>query len=281
MKFSKFLKPKVNLFRKLLVSFGFVVTIVYLFQFGGSFYNSLAFVFYLIPFLLLFYSLISLIKVMGQNRQVLGYQLILAGVSSGTIGQLIWGYFHFFAPSNLINVIPPIFFFTTYVFIFFGFITVAKALSVNWKTGPELIIAFTLLGIILVTIIAKSGFHLNQDLPPIVNLINIGYIIGDIVHLIVVYLIVLIVISYRGGGLFGRYWNSLFVGHILLLLGDFSTAVFFKQYASSTWPFTMLDLIFIGAYLFNAHGYYGLFDSVRQAQSKIHTLQAKKSLASN
>lgn len=270
---TNLLKPSIGMFRRFVAIYGAVATLVYLFRLGGQFHNLFSFFLYFFPFLFLLFSQWSLIKTMGRSKQTLGYMLVFVGVISGTVGQLIWGYFRFFSPSFLINVIPPFFFFTTYILAFLGFVIVGKALRVKWQSNPELIVAIALLGLILAVIISGSGILSNQGLPDYVHYINLGYLLGDIVHLIVIYLIVLIVISYKGGGLFGRYWTSLFVGHFLYVVGDFTTAIFFKSYSTGHWPFTLIDLIFIGGYLFSAHGFYGLCDSVRQAQAKMQAMK--------
>lgn len=273
---TNFLKPSVDTFRKFVVFYGLVSALVYFLHSDGPLYNTISFFIYFLPFPILLFSQRSLIKAMGKNQQTLGFSLVFIGVLSATVGQAIWGFFRFFYPSTLINIIPPFFFFATYFLAFFGFAIVAKALRVNWKSNPELIIAIALLGLILSIIVSGSGVLSSQGLPDYVHYINLGYLLGDVVHLIVIYLIVLIVISYKGGGLFGRYWTSLFMGHILYVIGDFTTAIFFKSYSAGLWPFTLIDLIFIGGYLFNAHGFYGLCDGVRQAQAKIKEYKKEK-----
>lgn len=254
--------PPVSVFRNALIIFGTVSTVLfYLLRISGLAGGYFSTVISLIALCAALFALHTLTATMGTGLKAAGFRFILFGVFSTTVGELLWVVFMLAGKPELSASVPPMLFILTYILNFLGFLLVARATKVNVREFLGLIIGFGILGLMLFTISSAVT-------PFTPSVINSGFVLGDTVRIIVIALALQMVLIYQGG-LLGRYWLSIFIGNIFILIGNFSSAVLVKQYASGMWPFTLIDLIFIGGYVFAAHGFYGIGDSIRLAQKKI------------
>lgn len=249
-------------FRNRLTFFGLIITFVfYLLRPSGQLGIYLTTAAAIPSLLIILYALRSVIISLGGGPQLLAYRLLFLGVLSATIGQLLWFLFSLTGQTNFANTIPTIFFLITYIANFLGFLRLSLVFSVKVKEFPGVIVGFSILGIIL--------YHISHAATPInFNPISSVFILGDVVRVVVIAMLLQMVVIYQGG-LLGRYWLSIFVGNIFIIMGNFSSAVYNIDYFAGNWPYTLIDLIFVGGYLFVAHGFYGISDSIRQAQRMI------------
>ncbi len=254
--------PSISVFRNLLIVFGVLATAAFYMLrpegVVGSYFSTTISVAALFAAL---FALRFLITTLGDGPQQLAFRMIFLGISCTVLGSVLWAFFIFSGMSDLASSVPPLLYFATYVLNFLGFLKLGINAKIKIRKFLGIVIGFSLFGLILLTISgASSGIEFN--------LIVLGYLVGDFLRIVLIALMLQMVIIYQGG-LLGRYWLSIFIGNILIIIGNFSSAILFKEYSSGAWPFILIDLIFIGGYLFVTHGFYGIGDSIRSAQKKI------------
>lgn len=252
----------INKFRNYILLFGLLGFILYyITQASGLTYIYLSSFFALVALILVFVSIYSLVHSLGKSPQTSGYCFILTGIGLSVVGQLLWTIFSLIYPSKLVYIVPTVFFFATYILNFIGYLKVTLVTKILVNEFLAMIVSFLLLGIILTTLI-----YFSSPFSP--NFVQLGFVGGDAIRSIIIALLLQKAIIYQGG-LFGRYWLSIFIGNIFITIGNFASGAFSQGYISFIWPFTLIDLIFIGGYLYVAHGFYGLSDTIKIAQNKI------------
>lgn len=259
----------ISTFRNFITVCGIVATIAFyglrLEGLTGSYFSTAVSILGL--FIVLF-SLKSLLTTLGNGPLYSGFRFIFLGILCSELGMILWAWFMLSGSLKLANQVPTFLFFATYILNFIGFLKLAITIKVDVQKFWGMIVSFSILGIILTTI--ANAAHSNGS-----NIINTAFVMGDFLRLVVISLTLQMVVIYQGG-LLSRYWLSIFIGNLFIIIGNFSSAVLFKEYSAAIWPYTLIDLIFVGGYLFVAHGYYGIGDSVRLAQKKITEYSKKK-----
>lgn len=263
-------RPSIFAFRTFVTIFGAAVTLIYyLFQIQGTTSSYLTTAISLFALITVLFSLKVVISTLGAGPQQLGFRLIFVGVLSSCIGLLLWATFFFTGQLDLAATVPSFFFYSTYILNFLGFLKLGLNARIDGREFIGVIVGFGLLGLILTTI--ANALH-----PFTINLFTAGFLLGDALRIIMIALMLQMVVIYQGG-LLGRYWLSIFVGNIFILFGNFASSILIKEYTSTVWPFPLIDLLFIGGYLFVAHGYYGIGDSLKLALRKIAEHKRKQS----
>lgn len=264
----KKLIPSIATFRYFLISFGVISLFsFYLFRVSGTTYNYFTAIITSLAFLFNLFALATIIFTLGKGRRQIGFILIFLGILSALIGEISWFIFTLRNEPDLATYIPTIFFTLTYLFNTLGFVQIAWLARVKIFEFIGVVVGFFFLTITLLTI--SNAVH-----PISLNLFNAGYLIGDALRVIIISLILQIIIIYQGG-LLGRYWLSLFIGNIFIIIGNFTQSLLVPQYFSAAWPFTLIDIIYLGGYLFVCHGYYGIADTIRTAQMEIVRRKSK------
>lgn len=252
----------ISTFRAFVLSFGVAATVLYyLFQIqgvSGAYFSTAVSTLALI---IVLFALGSLLLSFGGGPQQFGFRFIFIGVLFTTVGELLWLFFTLNGQPVLAGSIPPIFYITTYVLNFLGYLKISIYCKIRIKEFLGIVLGFGIFELILFTLSRAIN-------PTAFDLVHSGYVLGDGLRMIIISLILQMVIIYQGG-LIGRYWLSIFIGNLFIIIGNFISTILLKEYNSYTWPFPLIDLIFIGGYLFVAHGFYGIGDSIRLAQRNI------------
>ena len=252
----------ISTFRGFVISFGVIVTILYyLFQIGGVSGGYFSSIVSALALIIVLFALGSLLLTSGGGPQQFAFRFIFIGVLSATIGELLWIFFMVNGQPALADSIPPLLYITTYVLNFLGYLKLGIYCKIQIKEFLGIVLGFGIFELILFTLSRATN-------PTIFDLVHSGYVLGDALRMIIISLILQMVIIYQGG-LLGRYWLSIFIGNLFIIIGNFVSAILYKEYNLYVWPFSLIDLLFIGGYLFVGHGFYGIGDSLRLAQRKI------------
>lgn len=255
-------------FRNFLTAFGTVVTLIlYIFQIGGILGGYFTTIISIIALCFVLYGLGSVISALGGGPKKPSFQLIFFGILSSQVGLILWTIFTLTGNLKSANTIPPLFYIATYFLNFIGFLRLGMVSQIKVRDFMGVIIGFGVLGLTILTIA-------NASHPVTLNLISSGFLIGDVLRIIIIALLLQMVVIYQGG-LLGRYWLSIFVGNMFIFIGNFAASILTSEYMSGRWPYPLIDLIFIGGYLFVAHGFYGIGDSIRFAQKQIREHRKK------
>lgn len=250
---------------------GFLITLVYyVLRASGTMYVGISSVINIFALCLALFAVWTLTDVMGKNTKQTGFKIVMAGIFFTLIGQVAWTLSSLMPSIQLPAVLPTILFLVTYVLTFVGYIVIAYASKVDLKEFLGMVVGIGILGAVLITL--SIAVHPISRL----NIINLSMVIGDSLRVIIISLILQMVVLYHGG-LFGRFWLSIFIGNLYILIGDFAASVFAGQYFTWVWPFTLIDIIYLGGYFFVTHGFYGLAEGVYLAQLKILQHKNKKS----
>lgn len=258
----------VSTFRKILITLAVIsFALFYATRAQGLVYDFLTSVTTVVALLLAMVGLYLTITLLGKGIRQTGFSLIFFGIFCTVLGEGIWSYFTSIGNPVAANS-ASFLFMATYVLNALGFAVIAWASKIRISEFVGNVVGFLLLGVILITLA-------NASFPISVNAISLGFLAGDALRLVIITLILQMVVMYQGG-LFGRYWLSIFIGNMFILLGNFAQSILAQQYYRALWPFTVIDLIYLGGYLFVAGGFYGIADSIRVAQQMISLHQKKQ-----
>lgn len=265
----KKINDSVEQFRSFLIIFGVIATLFfYIFRAQGMVYVYMTSTVTVIALILALISLWRVVSALGKGEKHTGFLLIFIGITLTVIGEILWAFFTILGNPVLAGTIPSYFFITTYFLNTIGFILIAKSTHTMVSEFLGIVVGFLLIIIILITIANASN-------PISINEISLGYLAGDALRVIAITLTLQMVIIYQGG-LLGRYWLSIFIGNIFIIIGNFAQSVLAPKYFAAIWPYTLIDLIYLGGYVFVTHGFYGIGESIIAAQKLLTRKLSKK-----
>lgn len=265
-------------FKKILIIFSLLATGTYLFRLGGNYNDTIQHLIYLLTFPIGLFAVWSTMRILGTgNDQYRAFLTIFSGFCLAGIGQFIFDIGHLVFKSEIITLIATIFFLSSYLLTFCGYVLESRALKLNWKDSPGILAGFVILGLTLGVLIYKfEAIPLaGMSISPLERIISLGYVLGDVSLIIVSILIVKIALIYKGG-LMSQPWLGIFIAHFMILIGDILFAIFSKPLSEDLWPYTLISLIWLVANLFIAAGFYGIGDVIVQAQERIRELRPEK-----
>lgn len=208
------------------------------------------------------------IKIYGfKNPHAQAVLLIAIGLGMKFIAELIWAVLEFGFGVYPFPSIADLFFLLAYPFLLLGLAQEFRINKFNW--GICQVFSGTLLAVLLGSLVIYFGVYkaFNPEESLLNNAIAIFYGIGDLVILIMIIGILLIVSEYHKGKLF-LPWFQVFLGFLLMLIADILFAIYGPEYEESDGYYRqILDLAWIGSYLFLAYGIYKIGYVVHKARN--------------
>lgn len=255
----------------LFIIFGLLATALFIFRLGGPINIPLQYSIYFLTFPIGLFSIWSTIKIMGSNNpQHKPFLTIFFAILASGIGTLLSTIDQLIIKSDFIVTASTISFFLAYIGLFIGYVSEAKVLKLKFSNYPGILTGFSIMGIILVTIIYKFEVEpiIFSHGPITTSLINLGYVLGDLSLIIISFLLLAISLSYEGG-LLSQSWSMIFAGHFMIFIADILVAIFSPQFTANIWPYGLISLIWLISNLLISAGFYGIGDSIHSVQRKI------------
>lgn len=110
-----------------------------------------------------------------------------------------------------------------------------------------------------------------------VNIVNLGYGLGDLILVILSFAAILVANEYRGGKL-ASFWQAMASGFLLILIADIIFAMYSDQILNNVEPYTYVDLLWMAGYQILAFGMLENYLHISAVQKKIiHKISQKSS----
>jgi hypothetical protein len=108
----------------------------------------------------------------------------------------------------------------------------------------------------------------NPQIPLLANLASVSFGIYDFFLVILAVLILKMTLGFGNGKLF-LPWLFILLGVISSMTGDIIYSLTYENYLSSVWPYTMLNMFWVGGYLLASYGLLRIGIIIREAQAQI------------
>ena len=193
-------------------------------------------------------------------------------------GLLLWfiGEGAFFAFQFLFNIDPfpsvaDIAYILGYALLFMGFMHEIRINKASLKDFNQYIrFLITLITALLVLAVIYFGVVLgyNPNDSLLANIIAAGYGFADIALIVPILYVLKMAVDYRGGKLFTS-WGLILIALLMNLYADVFFAVFRDQYGALEWPYNMIDLVWVTAYLLFAYSFFNASHAIRETRKKL------------
>lgn len=133
--------------------------------------------------------------------------------------------------------------------------------------------AVTVMGGILVALVAiVTYFGIYKAYDPeatfLANWIATSYGIADIIILVPAMYVLKLAFDFKGGKLFNS-WMLIFFGMLFMLAGDILFASYSTQYSDGSWPYTLIDMLWVASYLLFAYSFFYTASVLRELRQKL------------
>lgn len=208
-------------------------------------------------------------KLSNNTGQV--FALLTAGLSCFFIGELLFTSYQYVFHIDPFPSVADIFYIAAYPLLFAGF---AKAIfnhRVKWHNFSKvfllLIITFLMsLGVLVAYFGVVKAYSPGDTF--LSNAISIAYGLGDLIIIIPSLFILKVVMDFRGGKLFYS-WVLMLIALICFLAGDLLFGIYREPYGDLVWPYPLIDLTYVAAYLLFAFSFYYTAVTVQELGLKL------------
>lgn len=199
------------------------------------------------------------------------FLLISTGLLLWFIGECAFFSFQFLFDIDPFPSVADIAYMLGYILLFAGFmheIRINRASLRDFNQYIKLLI--TIIVSMLVIAVIYFGVFLaykpNEDL--LANVIAASYGFADIALIVPTLYVLKMAVDYRGGKLFTS-WGAVLIALLMNLYADLFFAIFRDQYGALEWPYNMIDLVWITAYLLFAYGYLNAIHAIKTARKQL------------
>lgn len=245
---------------------------VYLSGFGGEANAAVSNILYILPPLLA--SVVGMWTVSAYGiRNVHGRSLtyLTAGIISWLIGEVIWMVMIFIYQIEPFPSVPDVFFLAGYLLVLVGVVKEFLLHKSSLRNFNKLLLfLIALVSVLIAFLIAYFGVYAAYDpeAPLLNNVVGIGYSVFDLLIIVPSLFVLKMALSFKGGKLFFS-WMLAFVAMLLFLAADILFAIYYEPYNNLVFPYILIDLIWVTAYLFFTYSFYHTGDAIRQIQAKL------------
>jgi len=243
---------------------------VYLFQIGGQSHDLLRNILFLLGQLVTITGGIYVIREYGLNNPTGKTAAFLTGgFLLWALGSLTYVINTFFLGIDQYPSLADVFIIAGYFFYMGGLLLEVNKRHVSFKSPYK--VAVLIAGFIIGVVTFYFGFYLAIDpgAPWLVNLVSLGYGIGDVVLLMTLLIVLMMALEYKGGRLF-LPWVLIFLGMLVILIADILFTFYVAEYEAKEWPYYAgIDFIWRSAYVFFAYGLFSLGFVVKDVKGTI------------
>jgi hypothetical protein len=194
------------------------------------------------------------------------FALLTAGLTCLFIGEVLFFAYQFIFHIDPFPSVADVFYLAAYPLLFAAFVKAAFNQRVKWSNFSRIYLLFIVLLLLsLAALVAYFGVYLayKPDDSAIANTISIAYGIGDLIIIVPSLFILKIILDFRGGKLFNS-WVFMLAALMCLLTGDLLFAIYHTQYTALEFPYTMIDIAFVGCYLLFAYSFYYTGSTIKE-----------------
>jgi hypothetical protein len=187
------------------------------------------------------------------------------------MGELFFFLFQFVFHTSPFPSVADVFYLAAYPLLLAGLLKEVSFHTVSWRSINKLVLVLILLLLMsLAFIVLYFGVFLayNPGDSVIKNSIAIGYGIADLLLIIPSLFVLNMALDYRGGKLFNS-WGLILLGVMWMMAGDILFAIFNNMYAVLTWPYTLIDLVWIASFLAFAYSFFYTAATIKELDSKL------------
>lgn len=230
--------------------------------------------FYLAPSLIAVFFGVNASRLLGL-KSVQGKVIILMtkGIFLLFMGEFLWVLYDAVLNTDPYPSMADVFYILSYPFIFLGMIYQIKLNKVDPAKIQKTIALSTLaiMGFGIYWFIQDKTLGFGSDVWE--NIFKIFYQIADFVLIICNILIFFVIMEYENGKL-AKPWMFIFIGLVLMYIADVLFGAYQTEYEAFTYPYNMIDLFWIGSYLFIGFGFHTLGNIIAELQEKLKSIKA-------
>ena len=260
----------------LLLGIFLIIDVIYWLRIGGSNTVIIRDTAYLLTPLIATIAGIFSIRLYGlQGPRTKTLFLLTIGVGCWFAGESIFYSYEFIFHTNPFPSVADVFYLIAYPVLFSALFNEIRQIKINWKKiHPSIIFLFVISAIALGLLVLYFGVYLAYDSHEtfFTNLIALGYGVGDLFLIIVDICVLILAWEFREGS-FSYLWIQLFISFIFMLVADVLFAIFTSQYKAEVWFYrSLLDSLWMIAYLLFANGLFSFGFSIRDAKSQMQSV---------
>jgi hypothetical protein len=195
---------------------------------------------------------------------------IAAGMVFILIGDLTFVFLQISGQEVPLPSVADLLYFLGYFFFVIGFFKEIRIYKVDIRSFDpfaRVMVILFVLSIGAIVLYLEVFAQYDGGLSLIANLARNGYGVFDFFLLTLVVLILKITLGFGKGKLF-LPWLLIFIGVISSMTGDVIYSLTFDKYLASVWPYTMLNVFWVGCYLLVSFGFIRIGNIIREAQAK-------------
>jgi hypothetical protein len=189
-----------------------------------------------------------------------------------SIGDLIWSYDQYIRGEIGFPSAADYFYLLGYPMIFWAAISeaIGSRLSLK-KVSRSTLSAIVLAALLLVAVFAYLGIYniYDPEAPGGENLVLLGYGVGDI-FLVVASLVVVVMASYFGNSVVGKFWRGMMAGVGATLIADIFYGIFTGPYIDGVVMYSVgIDGLYILGYIFMASALWNMSRATKVIQNRL------------
>lgn len=206
-----------------------------------------------------------------KNAHGIALALFATGLGCFFVGEFIFFLFQFVYHIEPFPSVADIFYLAAYPLLLGGFIKEITLHRVSLLSGNKLVLLLmsSLLSALAVIVLYFGVFLAYSSGDSLIsNGIAIGYGIGDLILIVPSLFVLKIALDFRGGKLYNS-WMLLLVAIMFMMAGDILFAINSEAYTAFTWPYPLIDLVWVVSYLLFAYSFFYTHATIKELHSKL------------
>lgn len=199
------------------------------------------------------------------------FLLISTGLLLWFIGECAFFAFQFLFDIDPFPSVADIAYILGYILLFSGLmyeIRINRVALRDFNQYIKFLIALIVTLLVLAVIYFGVVLGYKPDDSLLSNVIAAGYGFADVALIVPTLYVLKMAVDYRGGKLFTS-WGMVLIGLLMNLYADVFFAIFRDQYGALEWPYNMIDLVWVGAYLLFAYAFFNAAYAIRETRKKL------------